>query len=374
MQLPNRPYSVEELICNESFQQYCLGTSPEEQILWEKWLVQHPECQQDFMEAKKMFNLLSLNQGSRIQQLKDLRSGIKQREVLQQALSFDEQLVETSTPSLSAAKISKLYLYLGAAVAAVFLVLSPYFFNPKVFTPSKDTDLATGEIMQVISSGPAPRKTLVLTDGTLITLGKGSSIELHKRFNSHEREVWLKGEAFFDVKHDASRPFTVYTAFDDIKVLGTTFNVKAYPEAKTMVTSLIKGSVQVNSRQFAGYSVILSPNQKLISSKVADPVVDRNPKAHYTLLPMLAEGKNPSPPELKWLKSRLDIDNQPLSVIAGKLQNWYGIEIVITDESVKKYRYSGIFENETILKTLEALQLSYPFTFKLEQDRILISK
>lgn len=374
MQIPNSPFSVEELVCNESFQRYCLGSSLEDQILWEKWMTQHPELQKDFFEAKKMVNLLSLNQGSRIQQLRELRAGIKQREVLQQALSFDGNKVKTSIDSVNQPKRSNLYRYIGAAAAVVVIGLLSYFFYPKVYTNSLGEGLATAEIMQVISSGPAPRKTLVLTDGTLIILGKGSSIELHKRFNSHEREVWLKGEAFFDVKHDASRPFTVYTAFDDIRVLGTTFNVKAYPDAKSMETSLIKGSVQVNSRQYAGYSVVLKPNQKLISSIATDLVADNNPKAHYSILPIQPEGKRQSPPELEWLKNRLDIDNQPLSVIAAKLENWYGIEIIITDENVKKYRYSGVFENETILKTLEALQLSYPFTFKVEQDRILISK
>lgn len=374
MQIPNDNFSVEDLVCNESFQQYCLGSNLEDQILWKEWIARHPERQQDFDEAGKLVNLLSLNQGSRIQQLKDLRAGIKQREALQRALSSDEKAVAFSADSPAHRKTSRLYLYLGGAAAAVLIFLSTYFLSHKVHIDIPHTGVPVAEIMQVISSGPAPRKTLVLADGTIITLGKGSSIELHKQFNIHQREVWLKGEAFFDVKHDASRPFTVYTAFDDIRVLGTTFNVKAYPEAGTMETSLIKGSVQVNSRQYAGYSVMLKPNQKLISSKATDLAADNNPKAHYKILPIQSEGKYQSPPELKWLKNRLDIDNQPLSVIAGKLQNWYGIEIVITDESVKKYRYSGVFENETILKTLEALQLSYPFTFKLEQDRILISK
>ncbi|MGY0037213.1 FecR domain-containing protein [Pedobacter sp. NJ-S-72] len=68
------------------------------------------------------------------------------------------------------------------------------------------------------------------------------------------------------------------------------------------------------------------------------------------------------------------IDNEPLAAIAEKLQKWYGIEIYIANKEVKDYRYSGTFENESVIKTLEALQIAYPFEFKAEQNKITISK
>lgn len=372
MQMPNDDFSVENLVCDESFQRYCLGSKLEDQILWKERIDQYPEHQQIFKEAEHLVNLLSLNQGSRLQQLKDLRTGIKQRESLQRTLSFEKS--DEISVVIKPGKLSAIYKYAAIAAAVLLIPASFYFFNRSSLIHEPKANLVAQEILQVISSGPAPRKTVVLADGTVITLGKGSSIELHKQFNTSQRELWLKGEAFFDVKHDAARPFTVHTAFDDVRVLGTSFNVKAYPDDQAMETTLIKGSVRVNSRQYAGYFVMLKPNQKLISSKTVDPVADHDPKTHFKISSVLPNRPNQAIPEVRWVKKRLDIDDQPLSVIVDKLQNWYGIQIVIADDSVKKYRYSGIFENETIVKTLEALQLSYPFTFKMEQDKILISK
>ncbi|WEK20008.1 MAG: DUF4974 domain-containing protein [Candidatus Pedobacter colombiensis] len=371
MQFPNENFLVEDLVCSESFQQYCLGASLAEQLSWNEWIAQHPGRLEDIEYAKKIVCLLSLNQGSRIEQLKQLRSGIKQHEVFQRNLSFDN--ASGNDLSVVKPKRTKLYKYIGGVAAAVAILISFYFIRNQSSIPRLPIDTEQ-QAMLVVNSGGAARKTVVLEDGTIITLARESSIKVLKRFNTDKRELWLNGEAFFDVKHDASRPFTVHTPFDEVRVLGTTFNVKAYPGSPAMETSLIKGSVQVNSKQYAGYSVILKPNQKLISTKVTDLVADNNPKSHFVVSSLKNRRPDQPPVELKWVKTRLDIDNQPLSVIVSKLQNWYGIEILITDDKVKDYRYSGIFENETLMKTLEALQLSYPFTFKMEQDKIIISK
>lgn len=371
MQLPNDNFSVEDLVCNESFQQYCLGTELETQILWKEWIDHHPEHQQKFEAAKKMVDLLSLKQGSRLHQLKELRAGIKQREALQRSLSF-KTVADVDSKALKK-NFSKTYRYLTGVAAAIAIVISFYFIADQHVFRKHGQKVAQEEKL-VITSGKALRKTVILADGTLITLGKESSIVLHQQFNAHKRELWLRGEAFFDVKHDVSRPFTVHTVFDEVRVLGTTFNIKAYPDWEAMETALIKGSVQVKSRQYPGYSVILKPNQKLISNKVLDLNRDKDPHAQFKISAIKPMTNGISPAEIKWVQNRLDIDNQPLSAIANQLQQWYGIEILITDDAVGKYRYSGIFENETIIKTLEALQLSYPFTFKMEQNRIVISK
>lgn len=369
MQIPNEDFLVEDLVCNESFQQYCLGASLEDQLSWNEWIAQHPARSADIVYAKELVCLLSLNQGSRMEQLNQLRSGIKQRELFQRNVSFDA----ISDQNLDTPKhTSKLYKYIGGVAAAVAILISIYFIRQGA-DMVKLPVVTEKQARLLISSGKAERKTVVLEDGSIITLAKESSIEVRKQFNTDRRELWLKGEALFDVKHDASRPFIVYTPFDQVRVLGTTFNVKAYPDDQTMETSLIKGSVQVSSTQYAGYSVTLKPNQKLTSTKATDVIADHNPKSHFVVSAIKNISSKELPAELKWVSTRLVIDNQPLSVIANKLQDWYGIEILI-DDKVKDYRYSGVFENETLMKTLEALQLSYPFTFKMEQDRIIISK
>lgn len=368
--MPNDDFSVEELVCNESFQAYCLGSGLENQLLWNEWISKRPERAADFEEARKLADLLSAKQGSRIQQLKDLRTGIKQREAFDGMLSVKNQVAGTELPLR---KTFKLYKYTSiAAAAAIIIAVSLFFLKRDNFNDGTFL-FASHSSGSSISSGSAPRKTVILADGTLITLGKESTIRLTSNFNSGKRELWLSGEAFFDVKHDRAHPFVVHTSFNDIKVLGTTFNVKAYPNATSMETSLIRGSVRVDSKKYSGYSVTLKPNEKLITYDHLEPKV-ADIKSVFKVSAIKNESKAQKPAEIKWVRKRLDIENEPLSSIAQKLQQWYGIEIVIADEQVKHYHYSGVFENENVIKTLEALQLSYPFEFKVEQDKITISK
>lgn len=377
IQMPGNDFDVEELICNESFQEYCLGASLEHQILWKEWMAKYPDRKEDIAEAERIVTILNVKQGSRIEQLKALRSGLTQQEVFQSAISLKSGIPfkpdisfkeETLEPALKTTRPGW-YFYLGSTAAAILIAIAfLYFYKPAFFEAKKEPALVH------FSSGKALRKTIILKDGSVVTLAKESAIRLGEGFNSSNREIWLNGAAFFDVKHDAMHPFVVHTTFNDIKVLGTTFNVKAYADSALMETALIQGMVQVASKKYPGYFVVLKPNQKLSMLNSPAKTAISKPGAEYRVSELKQNPAAPVPEEIAWVRKRLDIDNLPLVVIAQRLQEWYGITIIITGEEVKNYRYSGVFENETILKTLEALQLSYPFHFEVEGDRIYIKK
>ncbi|MET3112495.1 transmembrane sensor [Pedobacter sp. CG_S7] len=366
MQMPNENFSVEELICNESFQHYCLGTSLENQLLWQDWIKKHPHKRAEFEESKRLVEILTVKQGSRIKQVKELRSGVEQRELFSKALSPESY---TAVSSQSPNRFPLLYQYAAGIAAVVLVAVFIYFYT----LPAVNLNLLKQPVGEHFSSGKALRKTIVLIDGSVITLARESVIKLEEGFNKNNRALWLSGEAYFDVKHDSKHPFIVRTTYNDIKVLGTVFNVKAYSSDKEMETSLIRGSVRVDSKKYPGKFVILKPNEKLITNNYLVKVSTEVQKPfHITMLKMNSETQKPE--EVQWIQQRLEIENEPLSLIAKKLETWYGIEIVIKDEAVKNYHYSGVFENETIIKTLEALQLSYPFEFKVEQNKIIINK
>ncbi|QNK63638.1 DUF4974 domain-containing protein [Pedobacter sp. PAMC26386] len=366
MQLPENDFLVEELICNDSFQQYCLGMSLENHLIWEDWINTLPERAADVETARKMVNILAVKQGSRLAQVKALKDGFKQKEALSLLLN---PIPETK----AVIKVwSRFYKYAGFAAAAAIILVALYFIQ-QTYLPSKTTLSETTIAATIFSSGNTSRKTVILTDGTVITLNKNSEIKLAENFNPAQRELWLKGEAFFEVKHDARHPFTVHTRLNDIKVLGTSFNVNAYPDAALIETSLIHGSVQVESKKYPGYKVLLKPDQKL-SFKETPADKNANLKKIFLVSSLGSKSVNHQPEEIKWVRNQMVIDNEPLSAIAEKLQKWYGIEIYIADSEVKDYRYSGTFENESVIKTLEALQIAYPFEFKAGQNKIIISK
>jgi len=371
MPTPFTHFSIEDFVCDTSFQEFCLGNSLENQLAWEEWLVANPDKSQDAEEAKRIILILSAKQGSRLQQLKALRSGMQQREAL------EEKLFQTETAPMAVLghipRSGNRYRWPAiAAAAALFMGIAGYLmFDQQIEVPGFKFRSAQ---TLTISSEQRPRKTVILSDGTIITLARNSSVRMSKDFNSGDRELWLNGEAFFNVQHDRAHPFVVHTAFNDIKVLGTTFNVKAYSAAKTMETALIHGSVRIDSRKFPGYYVVLKPNEKVITDNYAQVPVTEDGKKMFHVAALHADQNRQTPDEISWVNKRLTIENQSLATIAQQLQDWYGIAIEIKDEQVKAYHYSGVFENETIVKTLEALQLSYPFSFQVAQDKIIISK
>ncbi len=366
MQMPNSDFLVEELICNESFQQFCLGDSLPNQLSWQNWIDGLPHKRGEFEEAKRIVEILSVKQGSRLQQIQALKSGLQQQLLLSRAL-------KSSIPqlrNLEAKKdLSLYYKYIGGVAALLIMAMSVYFLMPT----TSNLLLRRPEIVTTYSSGKLLRKTVLLADGTVITLSKESSINLSADFNKGNREIWLNGEAFFDVKHDKLHPFVIHTSFNVIRVLGTAFNVKAYPHAKEMETILLRGSVRVNSKKYPGSFVILKPNEKLtVKNNLASG--QATAEQPFQIAALEINEHTHKPKDTQWIQNKLEIENESLSSIARKLQLWYGVEIEIIDDAVKDYHYSGVFEEESILKTLEALQLSFPFKFVVVENKIIISK
>ncbi|WP_343305981.1 FecR domain-containing protein [Chitinophaga niabensis] len=340
--------NAEDFLCDESFQRYCLGTDPSATAQWEEWMEAHPEAAADIAEAKKIFAILNANQGNLQEQAAQLQDGMDRSILLKEALE--------ETPR-------RKFRYISIAAAFVVLLSLPLIWK---YTTDKDKMPA---LAATIQSGTEPRKTLVLSDGSVLTMRNNSTVSLSEGFGKSNRILTLSGEAFFDVKPDPAHPFIVHTKDVSIEVLGTVFNVSAYPENVYTETALFRGKVSVTSKTNPEHKTILTPNQKLVvyAGKAKDT-------AALKVRSLAVDPQDHKAKEIAWVRSRLKIQDESLEQIAIRLQKWYGIQIVITDEAVKQYSYSGTFESETVIKALEALQLSYPFSFQMEQSRIVISK
>lgn len=341
--------NAEDFLCDESFQRYCLGTDPSATAQWEEWAAAHPEAAADIAEARKLFAILNANQGNLPEQAAQLRDGMDRSDLLKEVLHHQPK--------------SRKFRYIS--IAAAFLVLLSISLIWKYKT-DKDKMPA---LAATIQSGNEPRKTLVLSDGSVLTMRNNSTVSLSEGFGKTNRILTLSGEAFFDVKPDPAHPFIVHTKDVSIEVLGTVFNVSAYPENVYTETALFRGKVSVTSKTNPDHKTILTPNQKLVV--YADKAKDT---AALKVRSLAVDPRDHKAKEIAWVRSRLKIQDESLEQIAIRLEQWYGIQIVITDEAVKQYSYSGTFESETVIKALEALQLSYPFSFQMEQNRIVISK
>ena len=244
---------------------------------------------------------------------------------------------------------------------------------------------------EVIISPKGSRSQSRLPDGSVVWLNAGSSISYEEDFSGPVREVKLEGEAYFDVAKDAKKPFIVHTAGIDIKVLGTSFNVKAYASDKTVETTLIQGLVQVTGQYDHSHApVLLHPNEKLViaktnatigaaqlSSNGASSPQDTSasmPLADFKIM-HLSTGKQgeESWVETAWLYNRLAFRGDSFEALAPKLERWYNIDIVCGDEKVKALNFNGSFENETVEQAFTALSAAVPFHFHIDGRKVVVS-
>lgn len=263
-----------------------------------------------------------------------------------------------------------------AAVSLTAIVLSAVWSlnNGKHHSNNK-------ELVSEISTPHGSRTTVTLPDGSTVFLNVSSRLT-YDYGNENSRQVVLEGEAFFDVLKDEQRPFIIHTRKMDITVLGTSFNVRAYEEDKTAETSLIQGKVEVTIKGKVPEKVILSPNQKVVvfndttewpAAKMS--VMATNPdKEIYRLEEVTVSPLDSLVAETAWKENCLVFNDERFADIALKMERWYDVQIVFEDKQVEDYHFTGIFINETLDQTLEALRFTSPFRYQINKKKIIIKR
>ncbi len=202
---------------------------------------------------------------------------------------------------------------------------------------------------------------VILPDSTHLFLNAGSRISYHSGKGNSAREVFLNGEAWFDVKQVDQVPFVVHTEFYDIQVLGTKFNVKAYDEDRAISTTLEKGEIRVfSSGKFQlEKEVILKPGEQLTYEKQEHRLTVR--QVNSSLISA-------------WKENKLVFINMSLRDLIVLLERKYGVEITTTDPDILKYHYDGTLKNETILDVLNILRETLPVNYVIDDQKIKIFK
>ena len=208
-------------------------------------------------------------------------------------------------------------------------------------------------------------------------LNADSKLTFKENFGDKTREVSLNGEAFFDVFHDAEHPFIIHTGKADVKVLGTTFNIRNYALDKTMEATLIKGKIEVTLIDRPDEKIIIHPSEKIIISKENNnPFVDKNKTtavaAVNKVILTTATFKDSLIAETSWVKDKMVIVNQPLSIIAEELERKFAVIIIFKTNAVKQYRYTGVFDKETVSEIFHIIQLSRKINYSIDNKIITI--
>ena len=194
------------------------------------------------------------------------------------------------------------------------------------------------------------------------------------------------GEAFFDVTKNPEKPFVIHTQKMDIKVLGTAFNVRCYPNEKKTETSLIRGRIEVTLKDRPKEKIYLNPNEKLTllnGNIVPAELASIKKVKHNTELtePLVTIGHithkltdSTTIIETSWIENKLEFRGETFEDVAFKMEKWYGVKINIQDERLKQEHLTGSFETETVDQALSALQYTTKFNFTINKNTITITK
>jgi ferric-dicitrate binding protein FerR (iron transport regulator) len=243
----------------------------------------------------------------------------------------------------------------------------------------KPEPMAFNEITAPLGS----KTSIQLADGTKVWLNSGSKLRIPQKFEGNYREVTLTGEAFFDVKRDTARPFLVKTSKLNIKVLGTSFNVKAYPEEGTIETTLVKGLVTITKTDANTTNkevTYLKPNQRatfvketgnLVLAETEKKIVKEEVKVKQDNKreeKMIFTKNIDTEPFVAWKDDKLVFKYEDFESLCIKLQRWYGVEINIKSEELKKYHYTGVLQRETINDVIKILKLTMPIRYEINHS------
>jgi transmembrane sensor len=204
---------------------------------------------------------------------------------------------------------------------------------------------------------PAGRpQQLRLADGTLVTLAPQSQLRYPARFNEASRDVYLEGEAFFEVTKNPHRPFRVHSGAWVTQVLGTKFNVSAVRGAGQLAVSLVEGKVQVLDNKD---SYLLAPGQQLRT----DHATGRIYRQAFSPAKVLA-----------WRNNKLVFQNEKLADVAGQLERRYGVKLVFADPATAEVRLWATFDNEPLAAVLAALRLAGHLSYRQEGQVVYLSQ
>lgn len=204
--------------------------------------------------------------------------------------------------------------------------------------------------------------TLILSDGTRAHLNAGSSLRYPVEFiKENKRQIFLSGEGYFDVTEDKERPFVINANQLNVRVLGTSFNLSAYPEDEIIRTVLVEGSVGFyeENTDYDERATKLAPGHMAVWDRT-----DKSMKVSE-INTQLFTG---------WMDGRVIFSHMPFEDIIKKLERNYNVEIENRYKALNKIRFNASFDTETITEVFEAFNKNYPLKFKVVGKKVIIDK
>lgn len=240
-----------------------------------------------------------------------------------------------------------------------------------------------------VQTKPGSKSRVTLPDGTLVVLNAGSVLSYPNDFGQKKREVQLTGEGYFDVVKMAEYPFVIHTPTIDVKVLGTTFNVRAYGDEAHTETTLISGGVEVTVHDERRQRITLSPHEKLLVANAivkqelkepettgekdkAGAITADNSKSLIILEKIEPDRKDSTIQETAWIDNKFVYRSESFSQLIKRIARWYDITVECDNQELLNSPFTGNVQQESLEQLLKVLQQTKHFEYSISARKVVI--
>lgn len=366
-------YDIDDFVSNDAFVQWCLEPSEELEAFWGRWMLRNPDKQVIVDAARKM--VMDLNQVQKEENL-ELENSIWE--------SIAANVVETP-PSKKVVRKLNLKYALAFAAGFLFLASLTYLINLQAVENQTNTISSAFSKVQTewinLHNDSGQEMNVNLDDGSTIQLSPYGFIKYPSKFTKSQREVFLRGEAFFDIKRDTTKPFLVYANETVTKVLGTSFTIKAFEGEETVEVEVKTGKVavyaQVESASVEQKQMVVLADEKILVPRPNKKIeVKPNHKVVFDRSRSVMEKSIADEPIL--LQSlqnipELSFNNQSIVQVFDALEEVYGVVIECDIQQLQKCNITTLLRDEPLFQKLDILCSALNLKYVIDADRIVIS-
>lgn len=337
-------YQAEDFAADASFRAYVLSSDEADMRFWESWLAQYPEKEETIREAIGILDLIF--------------SRLPKDEFETSVNKFAKQVQPKGRvkPLYGAGHGKSFDWRRRAAIITLLLMaaIGTYFLSDPL-PATVETQEKLAEVLVTKATPRGQKSTIALKDGTLVRLNAESQITFPENFNDSVRVISLEGEAYFEVTHNAEKPFIVKCGDLYTEVLGTSFNVNAYPEAGHIQVALVEGSVKVYQEN-ASENLILEP------SEIASFDKQKQQMSKSEFDPDLVLG---------WKNGVIIFRKASFDEIERVLERWYDVNFVYKQKPSME-GFTGEFKNQSLAAVMDGISFSVGFDYKIEGENVTI--
>ena len=240
-------------------------------------------------------------------------------------------------------KLVRIYMKAAAILLLPLLIAGGMVYS---FTGIHSKTITDRQVSSIIYAPLGARVSFNLPDGTTGMLKSGSRLSYDLPFNNN-RQIKLEGEAWLEVFHDEKHPFEISTGTSKVKVLGTSFNLSAYPAENYVEVVLQKGKVEFQNN-ISDEKVTMIPSERLVSQNgnISKSLTD---PSKYNA----------------WTEGRLIFRGDPMAEVVRRIERWYNVKVELADKELEKYSFRATFEDDKLEEVLRFLSMTSPIKCKI---------